>query len=46
MSRFYGSLCSMFLVNFCNFFISELNAPSGPFRANRAYTCICTVTKE
>jgi len=30
----------MFLVNFCNFLISELNAPSGPSLANGAYTCI------
>jgi len=36
----------MFLVNFCNFFVSELNAPSGPSLANGAYTCICTVTKK
>ena len=30
----------MFLINFCNFFISELNAPAGPSLANGAYTCI------
>jgi len=36
----------MFLVNFCNFFISELNAPSGPSLAYEAYTCIYTVTKK
>jgi len=29
----------MFLVNLCNFFISELNAPPGPSLANGAYTC-------
>ena len=37
---------SMFLDNFCNFFISELNATSDPSLANGAYTCTCTVTKK
>jgi len=30
----------MFLVIFCNLFISELNATQGPSLANEAYTCI------
>ena len=27
---FFGTQCSMFLVNFCNFLISEMNAPPNP----------------